>query len=96
MSTATKRWLSKPEAADHIGISEKTLRRLTAPDKTGKRALNVYHPVPGRAVLDREELDAYILHCRADPDRPKVISNPTGRNGSQRDYSGGAKKKAAA
>jgi hypothetical protein len=85
VSTATARWLSKPEAADYLGISEKSLRKLTAPDKNGVRALNIYNPVPGRAVLDRDELDAYILeNCAADPERPKVVRNPTGINSGRK------------
>jgi hypothetical protein len=53
------KWFSKPEAADYIGISLQSFRRLIEPDpKTGKRAVPTYRPVPGRAMFKREDLDA--------------------------------------
>ncbi len=65
MTTAQRRWLSKQEAADYLGISLHSLRRLMEPDpKTGKRALKTYNPVPGRAVLKREDLDAFMESSR--------------------------------
>lgn len=69
MSTATtqRRWLNKQEAADYLGISLSTLRRLMEMDpRTGKRALPAYNPVKGRTVLKREDLDAYVESCQAD------------------------------
>lgn len=69
MSTATnqRRWLSKAEAAEYLGVSPSTIRRLIEMDpKTGKRALRVYKPVPGRTVIKREDLDAYVESCEAD------------------------------
>jgi excisionase family DNA binding protein len=69
MATATnqRRWLSKAEAAEYLGVSMSTIRRLMEMDrKTGKRALPVYNPVPGRAVIKREDLDAYVESCQAD------------------------------
>lgn len=69
MTTATnqRRWLSKAEAAEYLGISMSSLRRLMEMDpKTGKRALPAYNPVRGRTVLKREDLDAYVESCAAD------------------------------
>jgi excisionase family DNA binding protein len=69
MPTATnqRRWLSKEEAAEYLGISLSSLRRLMEMDpKTGERKLRVYNPVRGRTVLKREDLDAYVESCEAD------------------------------
>jgi excisionase family DNA binding protein len=68
MTTASqRRWLSKQEAADYLGISLNSLRRLMEIDpKTGKRALPAYNPVKGRTVLKREDLDAYMETRKAD------------------------------
>jgi hypothetical protein len=60
-----KRWLSKQEAADYLGVSMMSLRRLMEPDsKTGERKLHAHNPVAGRSVLDRNELDAYVESTR--------------------------------
>jgi excisionase family DNA binding protein len=55
-----KRWLSVGEAAEYLGLSARSLRRLMEPDpKTGERKLPTYKP-NGRALLKREDLDAYV------------------------------------
>jgi hypothetical protein len=61
-----RRWFSKAEAADYLGISVQSFRKLIEPDpKTGKRAVPTYRPVPGRAMFKREDLDA-AMECRRD------------------------------
>jgi excisionase family DNA binding protein len=64
---------SKREAAEFLRISEKSLVRLIA-----ERKLPVYNPVPGRAILRRKDLVAYMDSCAADPERP------SGRHGHKR------------
>jgi hypothetical protein len=60
VSTAEKTWLSKHEAAAHIGVSERTLRRLMEPDENGVRKLRSYKPVSGRTVLKLSDLNSYM------------------------------------
>jgi excisionase family DNA binding protein len=67
MSTATtqREWLSKSEAAEYMGLSLMSLRRLMEPDpKTGNRRLPVYKPLNGRTLLKRSDLDAYLKSTR--------------------------------
>jgi excisionase family DNA binding protein len=67
VTTATQKYLSKAEAAEYLGISERSLRRLYQPDpKTGNAKLPTYKPVPGRTVLKQDDLDAYMATCRAE------------------------------
>lgn len=62
-----RRWLNKAEAAEYLGISMSSLRRLMEIDpKTGERKLPAYKPVSGRTLLKREDLDAYVESCAAD------------------------------
>jgi excisionase family DNA binding protein len=66
-ATTRSKYLSKAEAADYLGISERSLRRLYQPDhRTGKVKLPTYKPVPGRTVLKQDDLDAYMETCRAE------------------------------
>jgi excisionase family DNA binding protein len=67
MTTIEKRWLSKDEAAEYLGISLMSLRRLMEPDsQKGERQLHAHKPVPGRTMLDRNELDTYMESRRAE------------------------------
>lgn len=51
--------LTKPEAADRIRVSVRTLDRLIAAGR-----IRVIHPSPGRTVIEERELDAYLAHLR--------------------------------
>lgn len=65
-STGSK-YLSKAEAAEYLGISERSLRRLIDPDpKTGKGKIPTYKPVPGRTLVKQADLDAYMETCRVE------------------------------
>jgi excisionase family DNA binding protein len=66
MTTQTqKKWLNKDEAAAYLGISPRSLRRLTEPDPdTGERRLPFYKP-NARTVYRLEDLDAYMEQCRS-------------------------------
>ena len=57
-----KRFLSVKNAALYCDLSEESLRRLC---KQGK--LTELRPVGGRIIIDRMELDAFILSCSETP-----------------------------
>jgi excisionase family DNA binding protein len=61
-ATASRKWLSKQEAADYLGVSLMSLRRLTEQGK-----LSTYHPVAGRAVYKIAELDAHVESTKNTP-----------------------------
>ena len=66
-ATTRSNYLSKAEAAEYLGIGERSLRRLYQPDpKTGKAKLPTYKPVPGRTLLKQDDLDAYMETCRVE------------------------------
>ena len=56
------RWLPIPSSARYTGLSVGSIRRLLAAGK-----LTAFRPVRGRVVLDRYELDSYVLGCNARP-----------------------------
>jgi excisionase family DNA binding protein len=53
--TPPKRFLSVREASHYAGVSEDSIRNLLAGGN-----LTALRPVPGRVVIDRQELDAYV------------------------------------
>ncbi len=50
------RFLSVRDSASYSGLSRETIRRML---QSGK--LTPYRPVPGRIVVDRQQLDSVIL-----------------------------------
>lgn len=56
------RFLSVERAADYCSLSVESIRRLLASGK-----LTPLHPVRGRVVLDRNQLDAYVLGADSRP-----------------------------
>ena len=59
---ADRRWMTYQEAADYTTLSRKALQRLV-----NQRKLTVHHPVRGRSVLDRRQIDAHMESCTARP-----------------------------
>lgn len=59
MSTSTtnptRRWLSQAEAADYLGITDRTLRRMIAAGK-----LRAYRLGPRLLRIDLDDLDALL------------------------------------
>jgi excisionase family DNA binding protein len=51
----SKKYVSMAQAAEYAGLSEGTIRNLIA-----MRELTAYRPVPGRIVLDLEEIDRFV------------------------------------
>jgi excisionase family DNA binding protein len=49
--------LTETEAAAVLRLSTRSVRRLIAAGR-----LRVVHPVPGRTLITRRELDAYLAH----------------------------------
>ena len=56
-----KQWFSKPEAAQYLTISEKSLRRIIEEGK-----LTLCRLTKQRVALSRDDLDAYAASCRED------------------------------
>ena len=56
------RFLTIDAAAVYTGLSQGSIRRLLA-----SRQLTPLRPVRGRIVIDRLELDSYVLGCTARP-----------------------------
>jgi len=54
--SAQQRFLSLADAARYSGISVESIRRMVASGQ-----ITPLRPVPGRVVVDREQLDAVIL-----------------------------------
>ena len=66
-----RRWLSVEAGANYSTLSEETLRRLLAEGK-----LTAHRPVPGRVLIDREELDDFLAasaNAPAKNSRAKLI-----------------------
>jgi hypothetical protein len=63
-AAADPRFFDFKAAAAYTSLGERTLRKLAAAGR-----LRVYHPVPGRAVLDRLELDSLVLESAAQTSR---------------------------
>lgn len=61
-SAAERRFLTVDGAADYSGLSSESVRRLLAAGR-----LTALRPVKGRIVIDRHELDAYVLGCNGRP-----------------------------
>ena len=59
---AGRRWMTYQEAADYTTLSRKALQRLV-----NQRKLTIHHPVQGRSVLDRRQIDAHMESCTARP-----------------------------
>jgi excisionase family DNA binding protein len=55
-----KRWLSRADAADHIGVSVRHLDKLVAAGK-----LRPSKPASRRVIFDRAELDSFMESQRA-------------------------------
>jgi excisionase family DNA binding protein len=55
-SALLPRFFSVPAAAEYVSVSDESIRHLLAAGK-----LTALHPVPGRVVIDRQELEALIL-----------------------------------
>lgn len=55
---ADARFLSVAGAASYASLSEESIRKLLAAGK-----LTPLRPVRGRVVIDRHELDAFVLSC---------------------------------
>lgn len=62
IAKAMTRWLSVADAAVYSSLSEESIRRLMAANK-----LTAHRPVRGKIVIDRLELDAFILGSTAEP-----------------------------
>jgi excisionase family DNA binding protein len=64
-----RRWLSKEEAAEYLGASESTIRRLEEAGKIhpSKTTESLYR---GRRRYDIRDLDAYMESMRMDRDGP--------------------------
>jgi hypothetical protein len=56
LSAPAQEFFSIPAAAEYSSISPESVRHLLAAGK-----LTAFHPVPGRVVVSRKELEAYIL-----------------------------------
>lgn len=50
-----KRYVSIVEAAEYAGLSDGTIRNLIA-----MQQLTAFRPVPGRIVIDLQELDRFV------------------------------------
>lgn len=59
----TQKWLNKEQAAEYLGISMRSLRRLCEPDENGERRLPFYKP-NARTMFKVEDLDAYMEKCK--------------------------------
>jgi excisionase family DNA binding protein len=57
-----KRYLSVSEAASYSSLSTDTIRALLA-----ARKLTALHPVKGRVLVDKRELDALVLSSTRQP-----------------------------
>lgn len=55
IGAAAQRWLTRQQAAEYMGVSRETIRRLVS---TGK--LVVHHPTPRTARYDRLQIDTYV------------------------------------
>lgn len=65
--------LTVDQAATYLGVSRRTLYRITAECGTGKDDLPVIH-VRGRRLFLRRDLDAYLEAHRVQPLRPRLRS----------------------
>lgn len=57
-----RRWFGVEQAAEHMAISEESVRRLVSSGR-----LTAYRPVAGRLVLDRRQCDAVIMAATRRP-----------------------------
>jgi excisionase family DNA binding protein len=60
IAAALPRYLGVDAAGTYSSLSAKSIRRLLSAGK-----LHAYRPVRGRVLIDREELDAFILSSGA-------------------------------
>lgn len=58
-----QRYLSRRAAAEYAGLSVASIDRLLA-----ERRLTRLHPIPGRTLIDREQLDS-CMQMSAEPAR---------------------------
>jgi excisionase family DNA binding protein len=65
---ATKRYLSVAEAAAYSSLSPDSVRSLLASNK-----LTGLHPVGGRVVIDKRELDAFLQASTKRPRRGRGV-----------------------
>jgi excisionase family DNA binding protein len=70
LATPAPRYLSVLQAARYAGLSADSIRNLLAGGK-----LKALRPVPGRVLIDRRELDAFILGSTSRPRRGRGIRN---------------------
>jgi excisionase family DNA binding protein len=55
-------YLSLPQGEAYSGLSQMTIRRLAK-----KGLLTLYRPVPGRTLLNKEELEKYLRESAVPP-----------------------------
>jgi len=60
MIPGDRRFMNVPRSAKYVDLSQKSIRRLLASGK-----LTALRPVRGRILIDRVELDAFILSSTA-------------------------------
>lgn len=57
--SVSQKFVSIAQAAEYTGLSAGTIRSLIA-----RRELAVYRPVPGRVMLDLEDVDRFVRRTR--------------------------------
>ena len=73
VGTNRARFLGIGEAAAHVGLSDESIRRLIAAGK-----LTPLRPVRGKVLLDRLELENYVLNSTSIPRTGRGMAKAAG------------------